>query len=1394
MSRFRPSRNYVSGKVVFDGGPVDISGDLVVSGSVTANEYNVNVINTNVTHIDMDGSTKFGDTPDDTHVFTGSVFIDGPLSASSIIGGGATTPGAPNSSVQYNDAGAFAGDPNFTWNDTTSALTVTGDITASVNISGAFFYGDGSGLTGITATAAPAGLDTQIQFNDAGALGADADFTWSKVDNVLNVNGEITSSAMMIASTNPAETLFRVCSYDTPYLFSIDASASFDGSPRVILRNSNDAVATPFNKSGRGLFHLEQITTSSAAIAGNGLSVWTDTTGTYSSRLSLQTFSPPAGLGSEIVFGTSNGNMSAPGVVDNQALGRMSYGGWDGNNFYQGSLIIARATENWAFSSQNGTELQFFMVPTGRGSAANLKERIRFTSEGHLIVFPYSASNSDALPIETGYDKSAGAPALQVYGPTLFGSSSLNIHTFTGSVNVSGTVLITGSTSQLQTPEIQFDIDHVASGHSTGRIYWDDDAKTLTADMQGSDVRLQIGQEEHVYVRNASGVDIDNGDAVRIVGAAGANIQVEKAISEIKVFESVEQDEILGLATEDIPNNQSGYVTTFGQVRGINTFGFSEGDILYLSNTTSGSYTNTKPPAPYFAARVGIVEVVNATTGVVLVRPSEPIFLTDIASITSSNVPAGVPSYLCYDDTTNITSFTNELSGAFSGSFQGDGSALINLTIPSGTISRIDSTGQEIFYASISGAVAASTAGDYVRVGPGTYIEDTPINIPSGISVIGEAGWQVTSVTSSTGTGDVFTLSNGSLLKDFEIAIPSDSGSYAASFSGSGGEVASINFLSFYGGSGLRGSGYGQIGPGKTIGLEIRYSTGDCDAILEVTDGILAVEGVHVPNSAGSVDAGIRAFSPASPRVGNRGRFQGVDVNMGATNVEDAVVVGGTSTVVMQGINLFNVQNSFHLTSDSGSLTVTSGLSDPAINDVKVDFGLTGSGAITRITANMNGKFSIPPSWIPSDHAWTFFTEESDKSETSFQLWGGDLVVGHPEKGNQLQVGRGPAYATGYRILTTDATAGTGSDGANFIDVTSQASTKEGSTFTFQTQSADSSILWTSTREDENGSLLKHYSVKLSTSTGDVSGSYIFEIWNGTEWTEEGVQAAQIENSYRYANEVFKRSDNIEHIRVGITPDTAWALKTIDGTEGYWMRTRVASAGATNLATFEQLLPVPSHFAVNEKGQRFSHGLALWRKTISSAGNIFGEDGTIVDSSFLVGSGGSPPTEWTHSMLNNSLNSNGDAIMMQFAIPAAICTAYPMNVAILWTTSETGPITQAASGIVSLLPIQVSAVRVADPTGGTTPVKRDFSNTEVLTSKASQAVTEDLLPFGATLGDSIGNQVHCTVFENFDVSSYYEDDILLFRFELDDDGTPNQDITVWAVIVEGVAFTDGKVI
>ena len=281
----------------------------------------------------------------------------------------------------------------------------------------------------------------------------------------------------------------------------------------------------------------------------------------------------------------------------------------------------------------------------------------------------------------------------------------------TGNVLVTGSLTVSGSNSIVNLQELQFDTEHIATGHTTGRMYWDDANKTATLDMQGSDVRLQLGQEAHVYATNISGVTINNGDAVRISGATGANLNIELAVSKIKSFkDSTEEDEILGLATEEIPNNQSGYVTTFGSVGDLDTSAFTAGDILYLSNTTSGSYSNTKPSAPYFEARIGVVKVSNNGAGVILSRPQEPTFLTDIAQITSSGVIPNEKTYLCYDDSTDLINFTNEFSGSFSGSFEGDGSGLTGVISSSYSVTSSHATSVAIDSVNIEDLSATGTA------------------------------------------------------------------------------------------------------------------------------------------------------------------------------------------------------------------------------------------------------------------------------------------------------------------------------------------------------------------------------------------------------------------------------------------------------------------------------------------------------------------------------------------------------------------------------------------------------------------------------------------------------------------------------------------------------------
>ena len=56
-----------------------LTGTLDVSGTINANYMNINVTNKNVINLSASGDTKFGDTLDDKHQFTGSLHVTGGL-------------------------------------------------------------------------------------------------------------------------------------------------------------------------------------------------------------------------------------------------------------------------------------------------------------------------------------------------------------------------------------------------------------------------------------------------------------------------------------------------------------------------------------------------------------------------------------------------------------------------------------------------------------------------------------------------------------------------------------------------------------------------------------------------------------------------------------------------------------------------------------------------------------------------------------------------------------------------------------------------------------------------------------------------------------------------------------------------------------------------------------------------------------------------------------------------------------------------------------------------------------------------------------------------------------------------------------------------------------------
>ncbi len=148
------------------------------------------------------------------------------------------------------------------------------------------------------------------------------------------------------------------------------------------------------------------------------------------------------------------------------------------------------------------------------------------------------------------------------------------------------------------------------------RIQWNKDDGTVDVGLYGGSV-LQVGQELHYYAKNTSGATIADGSPVIVTGTLGASgkLTIGPAIGD----GSVQQRYFIGAATQDIANNDFGYVTGFGLVRGFDTSAYADGDLLYVSETTAGDWTNVMPVAPNWRQAQAIV-VHAANNGSIFIR------------------------------------------------------------------------------------------------------------------------------------------------------------------------------------------------------------------------------------------------------------------------------------------------------------------------------------------------------------------------------------------------------------------------------------------------------------------------------------------------------------------------------------------------------------------------------------------------------------------------------------------------------------------------------------------------------------------------------------------------------------------------------------------------------
>lgn len=183
----------------------------------------------------------------------------------------------------------------------------------------------------------------------------------------------------------------------------------------------------------------------------------------------------------------------------------------------------------------------------------------------------------------------------------------LNLNTELGTRAAAGAnsdiTSLSGITGGVSTADfVQFDTA-ITPTVGIGKLQWDPTEGGLQVGMVGGNVNLQIGQETVIYIYNNTGATLTDGQVVYCTGSQGQRLTVALAQANSDSTSAT----IIGVVTEPIANNASGFITVQGTVHGINTSGFADGAVIYLSPTTPGAWTATKPTAPQHMVMVGYV-------------------------------------------------------------------------------------------------------------------------------------------------------------------------------------------------------------------------------------------------------------------------------------------------------------------------------------------------------------------------------------------------------------------------------------------------------------------------------------------------------------------------------------------------------------------------------------------------------------------------------------------------------------------------------------------------------------------------------------------------------------------------------------------------------------------
>lgn len=263
------------------------------------------------------------------------------------------------------------------------------------------------------------------------------------------------------------------------------------------------------------------------------------------------------------------------------------------------------------------------------------------TMTGTLYVPTISATTYQGLPKD-----------VYVTGGTVAGSVATFVNNTGGTFNVTGfTTPFTGgtvagpttftggltantlsATSINKVDYIVFNTGMTNPVTQAGTIFFNNTEQSLAYNASLNQlVTVNMGQQLYTRVYNVSGGQLDKGTIVSISGTIN---NLPSAIKSVNTH-TITSIRPVGLAAENIPNNSSGLVLNNGILSGITINTFNNGDTLYLSPFSAGTYITDTSSFPFTARtnEIGYVIQTGTTTGKIYVNINNEdnnLFLSDI--------------------------------------------------------------------------------------------------------------------------------------------------------------------------------------------------------------------------------------------------------------------------------------------------------------------------------------------------------------------------------------------------------------------------------------------------------------------------------------------------------------------------------------------------------------------------------------------------------------------------------------------------------------------------------------------------------------------------------------------------------------------------------------------